>query len=205
MRSYSGTSRNPYHPRIQKNEKFAGYGWFYVPSWNLSIGAPAKAGSSSLKHYMTVNDVECKYILQNQIPKRSDIYFVVRNPYQRFASLWKSKCRDKRAIADTDVHGLSPRALMAHISSGKKDVHWTPQADLIKGLENVNLIPLEKLNDWWADRGYGDLEVVNPTAGEMPMNETIHAWLCNFYAEDFILYAKCYDSQLCDQGLVASS
>ena len=196
---------NPYHPRIQKNEKFAGYGWFYVPSWNLSIGAPAKAGSSSLKHYMTVNDVECKYTLQNQIPKKSDIYFVVRNPYQRFVSLWKSKCRDKRAIADTDVHGLSPRALMAHISSGKKDVHWTPQANLIRGLQNVNLIPLEKLNDWWWDRGYGTLEVVNPTDGSVELCETICDWMRDFYAEDFILYAQCCDNQLSHEDLAEVS
>ena len=199
MRSYSGTSRkaefNPYYPRIQKNEKFAGYGWFYVPSWNLSIGAPAKAGSSSLKHHMTVSDVDCKYILQKQIPKSSDVYFVVRDPYERFMSLWKSKCRDERAIADKDVHGLSPHALMAHISSGKRDVHWTPQANLIKGLQNVNLIPLENLNEWWSDRGYGELEIVNPTEGGMEIDETIRAWLRDFYAEDFILYSQACASE----------
>ena len=88
------------------------------------------------------------------------------------------------------MHGLSPRALVAHISSGKKDVHWTPQADLIRGMENVNLIPLENLNAWWASRGYGELEVVNATDGDMPMNQAIHQWICDYYAEDFILYSK---------------
>lgn len=183
--------KNPYHPRVEgKDGRFSGYGWFYIPPWGISIGAPAKAGSSSLKRFMSGNDIDCKYVLQKDVPRSSDIYFVVRNPFARFESLWKSKCRDKESIKDKDVHGLSPRALMAHISSGKKDVHWTPQVDLIRGMENVNLIPLENLCDWWKVRGYGDLPVANKTSGKMQMNEAIHAWICNHYAEDFILYAK---------------
>ena len=183
--------KNPYHPRVEgKDDRFAGYGWFYVPSWKMSIGAPAKAGSSTLKRFMSESDIDCTYVLQKDVPRSNDIYFVVRNPFARFESLWQSKCRDKGSIKDKDVHGLSPRALVAHISSGKKDVHWTPQADLIRGMENVNLIPLENLNAWWASRGYGELEVVNATDGDMPMNQAIHQWICDYYAEDFILYSK---------------
>ena len=169
-----------------------GWGWFYVPSWNLSICAPPKAGSSSLKKFFSESDIEYNYLLQKEVPRSSDICFVVRNPIDRFASLWKSKCRDKATIADQDVHGLSPRALMAHISSGKRDIHWTPQYKMLEGMDmdNVNLIPLEDLNDWWRDRGYGELSVFNKTSGKMQMNEAIFAWLCDFYAEDFILYSK---------------
>jgi len=185
--------KNPYHPGIRKKDaRYKGYGWFYVPSWNICIVAAPKAGSSSLKAFMSDNDIECKYIKHNEAKKLScEKFAVIRNPISRFASLWKSKCRDKAPIVDDDVHGLSPRALVAHISSGKKDVHWTPQAELFKDID-VTLIPLENLNDWWEARGYGKLEVVNETTGKMPMNEVIHQWLCNYYAEDFILYAKAH-------------
>jgi hypothetical protein len=178
---------NPYAPSIKVNGDLRGYGWLHFPEWEFTIAAPPKGGSSSLKRFADNSEVEYNYIPHNQV--RGKAYFVVRNPFDRFASLWKSKCRDKRAIADKDVHGMSPRALTAHISSGKKDVHWTPQHELIGNLE-VTLIPLEKLNQWWSDNGYGELEVYNATEGEMQMNEMIHTWLCQFYAEDFILYSK---------------
>lgn len=179
---------NPYHPRIV-DDQFQGWGWFYVPEWNLSIAAPPKAGSSSLKRFFTNNDIDCMYLKHSNVPESSDKFFVVRNPFDRFASLWRSKCRDKRNIKDKDVYGMSPRALVAHISSGKKDIHWTKQSDLI-GNKEVTLIPLEKLNDWWRDNGYGELEVYNKTSGTMQTNQLIHEWLCNHYAEDFMLYTK---------------
>lgn len=184
-------NNNPYYPRINaKDDRFNGYGWFYIPSWKICIVAAPKSGSSSLKAFMSDNNIDCQYIKHHEARKLTcEKFAVVRNPYSRFASLWKSKCRDEGGIRDKEVYGLSPRALVAHISSGKRDIHWTPQAELYKEVD-VTLIPLEKLNDWWKERGYGELEIVNSTDGKMPMNEMMQRWICDYYAEDFILYSK---------------
>lgn len=180
---------HPYAPGhlAKDNDRLRGYGWLHFPDWEFTIAAPPKGGSSSLKRFADTSDLEYNYIPHNQVSGKA--YFVVRNPFDRFASLWKSKCRDKRAIADKKVHGMPPRALMLHIMEGNKDVHWTRQVDLIGGLD-VELIALDNLNDWWKEKGYGELEVVNNTTGKMPTNEVIHNWLCSHYAEDFILYSR---------------
>jgi len=171
-----------------------GHGWLHFKEWDMAIIAPPKSGSSSLKQFIwmhelgdSVQKISC-HIGVNHL--RCKKYAVVRNPYERFASLWKSKCRDKMPIRDASIHGLSPRALAAYISSGKKDPHWATQSELIGDTTDVELIPLEKLNEWWKGQGYGELIVFNSTEGEMQMNEMIHTWLCQFYAEDFILYSK---------------
>lgn len=178
---------NPYAPSTKISGDLRGYGWLHFPEWEFTIAAPPKGGSSSLKRFADGSDVEYNYIPHNQV--RGKAYFVVRNPFDRFASLWKSKCRDKRNIAQKEIHGMSPKSLMLHIIAGNKDVHWTRQVDLISKLD-VTLIALENLNDWWKARGYGELEVYNSTTGEMLLDESIRAWLCGYYAEDFILYSQ---------------
>ena len=180
---------HPYAPGLlaDKNNRLRGYGWLHIPEWGFTIAAPPKGGSSSLKRFADTSNLEYNYIPHNQV--RGKAYFVVRNPLDRFESLWKSKCRDKRAIANDKVHGMTPRALMLHIVAGNKDVHWTKQVDLIGSLD-VELIALDNLNDWWRDNGCGELEMVNETSGSMPADEAVDNWLRDHYAEDFILYDK---------------
>lgn len=180
---------HPYAPGLltTENNRLRGYGWLYIPEWQFTIAAPPKGGSSSLKRFADNSDLEYKYIPHNKV--RGKAYFVVRDPYDRFASLWKSKCRDKRAIAKNEVHGMSPKELMHYIIAGNKDVHWTKQVDLIGKLE-VELISLDNLNDWWKEKGYGVLEVFNDTTGEMPVDEEVSNWIREHYAEDFALVSK---------------
>ena len=180
---------HPYAPGLlaNQNNRLRGYGWLHFPEWEFTIAAPPKGGSSSLKRFADTSDVEYNYIPHNQV--RGKAYFVVRDPFDRFASLWKSKCRDKRAIAKNEVHGMTPHELMLHIIAGNKDVHWTKQVDLIGSL-SVGLIALPALNDWWRDNGYGELEIFNNTTGAMPADDVVYDWISDYYAEDFVLYTE---------------
>jgi len=188
---------NPYHPRTGKNDgQFRGYGWFHIPAWDIVIAAPPKAGSSSLKRFMGDNKIQCSYIKHHQVT--GNIFFVVRDPITRFASLWRSKCRNKENLLDKRVHGMSPQELMSHIENGATDVHWTPQVELIKNL-NPTLIPLESLNWWWHQSGLGSLGVFNATEGEIEISDDLKQRILTFYADDLKLYHKaqcdlCWDT-----------
>jgi len=180
--------RDPYKAGIiTQTGQFRGYGWFYIPQWNITIAAPPKGGSSSLKQFMANNEIECYYIPHNQVT--GDVYFVVRNPLDRFASLWKSKCRDKANISNKQVHGMAPWELMSYIESGAKDVHWTPQTMLIGNL-TPTLIPLDSFDLWWDHNGFGELGKFNATEGEVEISESLKNKVLTFYAEDVILYAR---------------
>lgn len=176
--------------------RFSGHVWFYFNEWDFVITAPPKCGSSSIKQYVWMHEIDDRVStpLHSDVKKmHCDKFAVVRNPLDRFASLWKSKCRDKMPVRNNAVHGMSPRALMEHIASGGRDVHWTPQYKLSKGLD-VKLIALPNLNSWWAANGYGELGVFNKTSGTMEMDETIREWIRDFYAEDYELYTKALNS-----------
>lgn len=179
-----------YTPRKNNKGVLRGYGWFVVPDWNITIAAAPKVGSSALKQFFHMNEMDdVRMVNRYDVNPNADIYFVVRHPHDRFASLWKSKCRDKANILDKRVHDMTPDELMAHIEAGNKDVHWTPQTTLL-GDFNATLIPLEQLGDWFRDRNYGELGMFNNTEGVMPLSEELHVKICNFYAEDFLLYAR---------------
>lgn len=176
--------RDPYRPGIRGTGQFRGYGWFHIPAWNITIAAPPKGGSSSLKQFMWMNEIDCSYIPQHQV--RGPCFFVVRDPISRFCSLWRSKCRDRKDIANDVVHGMSPSQLLHHIESGARDVHWTPQYKLIGNLRPT-LIPLEKLNEWWTEQGYGELKTFNVTQGDVDINPKK---IADYYWRDMFLYTQ---------------
>ena len=170
-----------------------GWGWFIIPEWNITIAAPPKCGSSSLKQFFYMHEMNSvRMIEHNEVNRNSNVFFVVRNPEDRFASLWKSKCRDNAPILDKRVYGMSPNELVKHIIDGNSDVHWTPQIKILGNIE-AKLIPLEKLNEWWANRGYGDLGRFNKTEGDVELGADILEWIKEHYAEDHALYKKALD------------
>ncbi len=177
--------RSPYKSGKTQAGEFRGYGWFHVPRWNITIAAPPKGGSSSLKQFMWINEIECSYIPHNQVKGIS--FFVIRDPVSRFCSLWRSKCRDHGNIRHKHIlYGMSPSELMDYIKSDAKDVHWTPQVKLIGTLAPI-LIPLEQLNSWWSESGYGKLQAFNTTEGSVDIDPKR---IVDFYAKDMELYTN---------------
>lgn len=171
--------------------RFSGHVWFYFNERDFVITAPPKCGSSSIKQYVWMHEIENQVStpLHNDVKKmRCDKFAVVRNPLDRFASLWKSKCRDRMPVRSNAVHGMSPYELIQHINDGNKDVHWTPQHQLLEGID-VELIALPHFSDWWRNKGCGELGTFNETAGEMFADKEIQEWVSDFYAKDYELYS----------------
>ena len=163
--------------------------WFYFKKWGFSLLAPPKCGSSSIKQFIWMNELEDSVMLIKQHQSTGEIYVVVRNPIDRFASLWRSKCRDKNNLAHKEVHGMSPVELMDYIESGAKDVHWTQQTEMIRGL-TPTLIPMEYLSVWWKQRGFGELGKFNATVGDVDIDDELLCRIASYYSEDCELYTK---------------
>ena len=190
-------TRTSYKPRL-RDGMWAGWGYFVVPQWNLTIAAPPKAGSSTLKQFFYMNEIDCTYVPHKEV--RGPLYFVVRHPLDRFVSLWKGKCRDKRSIARREVHGMTLEELMDYIESGATDVHWTPQTKLVGDLD-ATFIPLESLNWWWHQSGLGSLGTFNTTEGDIEVSDDLRQRVLSFYADDIELYHKA-QSDLCWETLI---
>lgn len=182
--------RNPgYNPR-KSDGLLRGFGWFVVPEWDIVIAVSPKCGSSSFKQFFYMHEMEnVQMIRRYEVNPNSEIYFVVRHPLDRFISLWKSKCRDRARIMDTSVYGMTQQELMDHILAGRRDVHWTPQTTLL-GDVKATLIPLENLNQWWSDSGYGALCRFNSTDGEVMLSDELKNRILTFYADDVMLYDR---------------
>lgn len=191
------TSDGPIYKRRQTRV------WFYFKEWKFTIMNPPKCGGSSIKQFIWMNELEDKivHLMQNEAKKTpGENYVVIRNPLDRFASLWKNKCRDKDNIKDTEIYGMSPNQLMTHIENGHKDIHWTPQSAMIADA-NVKLIPLDMLGFWWRHNGLGELGVFNSTEGEVEIDNELKTRILTFYADDVILHNKaecdmCWDTCL---------
>jgi len=182
---------------LAKGKMRLGHTWFHFKEWDFTIMLPPKCGSSSIKQFIWMNELEDKVDTIRHYEVRGKVYVVVRNPFDRFVSLWKNKCRDRNPLRKhvRCIYGMTPEQLMEYIKAGNKDVHWTPQTTLISQIADVagvtvDLIPLENLNDWWAEQGYGELHVFNTSDGTVPMGEELYEDICRHYAEDFVLYAN---------------
>jgi hypothetical protein len=151
--------------------------------------APPKCGSTAIKQFIWMNEVDNKVTLLQQYQVGGKIFVVVRRPLDRFGSLWRNKCRDQEDIRDTRVYGMSPEELMTHIESGARNIHWTPQTAMISNLD-VTLIPLDLFSTWWGRRGYGELGKFHATDGEVDMDDSLKDRVLTFYADDVMLYDK---------------
>jgi len=187
--------KGPYTPR-QVHGFWSGWGWFVVPDWNLTIAAPPKAGSSSLKKFFYESEMDnVRMIPHNEVNPNSKIFYVVREPLDRFKSLWRGKCRDRDNIRDRRVYGMQPDELMQHILAGQTDIHWTPQVTLLNQLGgNVTLIPLALLGFWWKQSGFGKLDLFNSTEGEVEIDQSLKDQVLTFYSEDVILHNQAESS-----------
>ena len=186
------------------------WGWYELPDWNITIGAPLKCGSTTIKHFIFINDVPFYHVTHSQV--RGDVYFVVRHPVDRFMSLWRQKCRDDSQYIQwgAPINGepkigkpnysrktwdilsnATPEELMDYIEAENSEPQWTPQTKILGKLD-ATCIPLENLSDWWTDRGYGDLESarINSTSGTEVLSDDLTQRILTFYAKDVELYNK---------------
>jgi len=168
---------------------YGGKHWFYFRDQKISLLTPAKCGTSSVKQFIWMNELEEKIIRIEQHQATGELYATTREPVSRFRSLWRSKCRDQTNINDKRVYGMSPNELMTHIENGAKDLHWTPQLRLL-GKLGPTLIPLDMLSSWWQNHGLGELGRFNATKGDVEIDDKLKTRILTFYACDVELYNR---------------
>lgn len=121
--------------------------WYRTKDGTALVCAPPKCGSSALaQRYFgkeSVGDLQEKWAKNcdlNLGPWRAcDLsgvhpglprYLAVRDPVERFASLWRNKCRDQLTeFGIPEVHGMTPLQLAEHIGRYPfADLHWFPMS-----------------------------------------------------------------------------
>jgi hypothetical protein len=179
-----------YETRYKALHKLGGMWWFYFHDWEFTILAPPKCGSTAIKQFIYMNELDDKVTSMRNKDVKGKAYFVIRDPLSRFLSLWRNKCRDGAYIGKAwPIKGMSPSELMDYIEGGARNVHWTPQFSMVGRLEPT-FIPLEKLNEWWAAKGYGELGKFNTTESDDSFLDINPKRVIDYYAKDMELYTK---------------
>jgi hypothetical protein len=141
----------------------AGGGWVYIPELRTCICAPTKCGCSAIYGQLIGNPVHGARInalkefsarglgpwLPHEIPgkyRHVPKYLAVRDPVDRFGSLWRCFCRGRkfRPKAQPEntsyIFGMTPAELMTHILMYPiANRHWVPQ--LLHWLPGSVLVP----------------------------------------------------------------
>lgn len=124
--------------------------WF---EWNgVWLCAPPKCGGTALycaalgidpklgRHVFSEARNRTEFVAD---PKRP-AYLAVRDPVERFASLWRDKCRGHDENYPW-LHGLRPHELMDLIEAEpQRNAHWFPQRYWWR--EGVQTVPYAKLS-----------------------------------------------------------
>lgn len=190
--------------------------WFVFEPWRLAIGAAPKVGTRSIaltiaQHLFPgipyeaitpgkLRRVGAKLGLQRisaselgVIPEGFHRLGVVREPLERFGSLWRCQIRDRTAGvlgAERFSEIKTPKDLMAVIEQHPNaNAHWCHQYPLLRQADE--LVRLEDLGEWWTGFFGPDgskLQQVNTTAGSTPITPELEHRVLTHYAKDERLY-----------------
>lgn len=156
--------------------------WFYLRNYDLCVAVPAKCGGSSFYRYavgvpdaVPDDDVRSFAVRAARVERSGPFtpvevrrYFAtgrkllaVRDPVDRFRSLWRDKCRRTLETKDdrTFMRGWSPTTLLEHVRGFPfGNPHWVPQ--YLYRVPRVELVPYDELPRLL---GYGDRPPVRAT------------------------------------------
>lgn len=179
----------------------------WLPQENRVLSVPPKCGSSAVYYALeetftrpladAPNDVQV--FKAKLIPPTAQVTFVVRDPIDRFRSLWRNKCRDGGKVAGfgTMLAGLTPEELFDLVRYAD-NYHWIRQAELFRELPYTasppELVRLENLSKWWAENlpEFTPLIERNATTAldEPELSSTLRAALDQWYAEDVEMWRR---------------
>lgn len=170
----------------------------------LVLAVPPKCGSSSVytslqTHFNVPNLAHARGVrlLKSKLVwPDAHVVFVLRDPIDRFKSLWRNKCRDGGKVmgADRALVGLTPSELLEFIKAYGNH-HWTPLTEMLDALPvgiDVEFVRLNDLDDWWRAHmsEYPPLLRRNVTAqNHMPvLGPSIEMAVRKHYAKDVALW-----------------
>lgn len=190
-------------PAKKGHAAIRGGGWIRLGRpYNAAFCVSPKAGWTSFhaatkdadRHFLRGADLAAHHAL---LPR----YFIVRNPWDRFVSLWKSKAFQSSDHGNEATRtklrglvGLGPDALVDYIRlHPANNWHWWPQETMLDGLEPDRVIKLESLNSWWRGR-YGERYPHENKSGtglpEVTVSDENREWLREFYKGDWDWYNR---------------
>lgn len=132
--------------------------WFHVDG--VWLCAPPKCGGTALYRKLlriTCEDVRATFSEATNLTEfyspqaiSRPAFLAVRDPVDRFMSLWRDKCRDGDANLPF-LRDLSPDELMTRIECDwYGDAHWAPQAEHYR--LGVTCVPYYTLLQWFGAR-----------------------------------------------------
>jgi hypothetical protein len=188
----------------------AGGGWIYVPELDVCLSVPTKNGCSAIYGQLIGNPVHGARLsalkefaarglgpwLPHKIPgEYSHVpkFMAVREPVDRFASLWRCFCRRPKADpapepgTTASIFGMTPVELMAHIRKYPTwNRHWIPQ--VAHWTPGAILVPHDQLLD---RLGLGSPKV-NVTKRRDTDPEMPESQILGHYVQDLELWrARC--------------
>jgi hypothetical protein len=157
--------------------------WHYLPDLNITIGVVPKCGTNSFRELFK------DYRKYTALTAKGRCVFVVRDPVDRFISLWKSKSRDQQT-SRLGIVGMSIDELLDFIESEVQiDHHWLPQSVMEAG-RATELVPFEDWPSWLEKEGFGTLPHKNKTVGDIELTPEQIRRVLLYYWKDELLYAR---------------
>lgn len=132
---------------------------------NIGVAEIPRAASMSVRRTLPVELSGVQTYSSADSIRGVQKYAFIRDPLERFFS---------GAVFLPNRYGGMPQGITSYadyvdmVLSGVQDDHWTPQADLLQGIPNLNLYPLEQIHVIWnqvmSPAGFPLLQHVNKTA-----------------------------------------
>ena len=164
------------------------YCWWSLKP-DLWLGAMPKCGTSSMVKALggDIKGSMARDVYKFVEPKSGRRVAVIRNPVDRFCSLWRCQARD-------GIPGIAPKSFRPKITPSRlldmcrkqDNAHYIKQIHLLKFADKI--IKFESLPGWWrSEMGY-ELQVYNATekriSDEDVLTQDILRLVSEFYAED---------------------
>jgi len=156
--------------------------WWVIPEWNMTLGLPPRCGSSTVLHYLQAEGI----LAYRPTEFTGRCTFVVRDPVDRFVSLWRAKCRDRNLLTvdDTDspIIDMTPTELIEFIETTDiQNPHWATLTEIEAG-GSTERLPIEKLHTF-----VGDAPHYNGSTGDVLLGENLLMRVQAHYADDYEL------------------
>lgn len=171
---------------------------FVIPKWRMIIAAPPKNGSTSVKRALDVGKVAYELKKPHKLPDYP-VYFIVRQPLDRFNSLWRFRCvsgGDSIHGTGRDLHGMTRAQFWRYVRKAPVDQHWQRQSEMLDVIGNVTshdvtLIRLDDLSKWWKTTpSKAPLHRINETHGRIISDYRLEQAILKHYEDDVILYEE---------------
>jgi hypothetical protein len=176
-----------------------GMKWIRIPKWRVTIGAPPKCASTSIMRTLDREKLIYDAVRADKIPATDTVFFIVRQPLDRFKSLWRFRCvpgGDTIHGTGDSLHGMTPEQFWRFIRKAPEDQHWMTQTKLLSELGDrpVTFVRLDDLSRWWQEvtPAKTPLLVLNQTMGRVPSNYKLEQDILNHYEDDVELYNEAY-------------